>query len=190
MKELQDSIEKIQIKRRALRTVMNHDPLIHKFPPEIASRVFIQYAPTSDFFSENSKNCPLYLGAVCQKWRQLAWATPQLWSSLRIGRRSDWYAFRRNSEDLPQLVTEWLERSSSLPLAIDFHMSLFGNPGDKVYSEVIDILNNLLDDGMRSISTSQRDFYAVFVVPHNSKKSFSPIPLDRLRTSLTLSIVI
>jgi len=116
---------------------------------------------------------------------------------LRIGRRSDWYAFGRNSEDLTQLVTEWLGRSSSLPLAIDFHMSLFENPGDKVYSEVIDILNNLSacpqHDGMRSISTSQRDFYAVFVVPHNgiySKKSFSPIPLDRLRTSLTLSILV
>lgn len=146
MKELQDSVEKIQIKRRELRTAMNqnHDPLIHKFPPEIASHIFVQCAPTSAFFDENSKNwgCPLYLGAVCQKWRQLAWATPQLWSSLRIGLRSGSYGFRRNSEVLPELVTEWLERSANLPLTIDFNTNLLENSGDNAYSEVIDALNN------------------------------------------------
>jgi hypothetical protein len=105
IKELEVKIEKINIRRRALRTAMNenHDPLIHKFPPEIASQIFIQYPPLDN---------PLYLGAVCQKWRQLAWATPELWTSLDIT--------PYNSIDHPSLVNEWLERSASLPLTIRF----------------------------------------------------------------------
>jgi hypothetical protein len=45
--ELEDQIEKMHTKRRALRTVMNenHDHLIAKFPPEIASQIFIHYSP-------------------------------------------------------------------------------------------------------------------------------------------------
>jgi hypothetical protein len=45
-KELEIRIKKIYIRRRALRTAMNenHDPFIHKFPPEIASHIFMQYS--------------------------------------------------------------------------------------------------------------------------------------------------
>jgi len=114
--ELENKIQKINIRRRALRTAMNenHDPLIHKFPPEIASHIFIQYSPPpSTFFKELNTNNPLYLGAVCQKWRQLAWATPDLWTSLSIIPNAKY-----NSIDRPALVNEWLERSASLPLTI------------------------------------------------------------------------
>jgi hypothetical protein len=64
----------LQSRRRALRTVMNenHDHLIHKFPPEIASHIFIQYAPPSMYRDREDRSTPLLLGAVCRKWRQLA----------------------------------------------------------------------------------------------------------------------
>jgi len=142
MKGLEDLIEKIKTKRRAPRTAMNrnHDHLVHKFPPEIVSQIFMQYAPTGAFFGDrsNDRSHPLYLGVVCQKWRQLAWATPELWSMLRFG-------FRLNGvhdtsyKVLPQLVTECLERSASLPLTVDFSTQ---NVRDSVHSEVINILNN------------------------------------------------
>ena len=47
-KELEIRIKKIDLRRRSLRTVMNenHDRLIPRFPLEIASHIFIQYAPT------------------------------------------------------------------------------------------------------------------------------------------------
>jgi len=114
-KELEIKIKKLNNRRRTLRTAMNenHDPLIHKFPPEIASHIFIQYSPPSTFFKELDTNNPLYLGAVCQKWRQLAWATPELWTSLSIIPNAKY-----NSIDHPPLVNEWLERSASLPLTI------------------------------------------------------------------------
>jgi len=113
--EFETRMEKIHIRRRALRTVMNenHDPLIHQFPPEIASHIFLQYSPPSACFDTFDES-PLYLGAVCQKWRQLAWVTPELWTSLHIRcPRVGEY-----DHNLPRLVTEWLERSGSLPLTI------------------------------------------------------------------------
>jgi hypothetical protein len=115
--ELEIKIEKIHSRRRALRTAMNenHDPLIHRFPPEIVSHIFIQYSPPNTCIDNSDGNSPLYLGAVCQKWRQLAWATPGLWTSLRIDPGEE---YGLSMGDLPQLASEWLERSASLPLTI------------------------------------------------------------------------
>jgi hypothetical protein len=47
LKELENQIEQMHTKRRALRTVMNenHDPFIAKFPPEISSQISIHYPP-------------------------------------------------------------------------------------------------------------------------------------------------
>jgi hypothetical protein len=135
-KELEIRIEKIDLRRRALRTVMNenHDRLILRFPPEIASHIFIQYAPPSALFNKGNRSTLLYLGAVCQKWRQLAWATPQLWSSLLVGSIECGRYNCSSRSDLPQLISDWLERSASLPLTIRFDQV-------PVYHEVINILN-------------------------------------------------
>ena len=126
IKELEDQIEKMHTKRRALRTVMNqnHDQLIAKFPPEITSQIFIHYAPRN----ENDTSTSLYLGAVCQKWRQLAWRTPQLWTSLFVTLCS------------PQLLAEHLERSGILPLSIVLFPS-HQIIDDGIYLEAINIFN-------------------------------------------------
>jgi len=141
IKKLEHFIEKIHIERRALYTVMNenHDHLSRELPPEIVSQIFIQYSPTNAFFDKcvTTRSHPLYLGAVCQKWRQLAWATPELWTSLHIELR-----LNRNHEALPRLVNEWLERSGTLPLTIEFVAGSGRIPGDEVYPEVINILND------------------------------------------------
>jgi len=55
---------------------------------------------------------------VCQKWRQLAWATPDLWDTLYL-------KFPTSMEVplvqwLPDLLREWLSRSSVRPLTIFF----------------------------------------------------------------------
>ena len=139
-KKLEIRIEKIDLRRRGLRTVMNenHDRLIPRFPLEIASHIFIQYAPPSALFDkdERTRSTPLHLGAVCQKWRQLAWVTPQLWSSLFVGLFQE--SSQYNSSDLPQLIAEWLERSASFPLTIRFDRV---SVNDGVYREVINVLN-------------------------------------------------
>ena len=137
IKELEISIEKLRIKRRARRTVMNesHDQLTDKVPPEIASQIFIQYASPR---VPPNRNSLLILGAVCPEWRRLAWATPELWSSLFIefrGSRS------KHHDNLPQLVNEWLERSATLPLTITFITNFVWNFGDDIYHEISTTLN-------------------------------------------------
>jgi hypothetical protein len=138
IKELGIKIKKINIRRRAIRTAMNenHDPFIHKFPPEIASHIFMQYSPPSERFDRPHKTSPLYLGAVCQKWRQLAWATPQLWSSFQI-------CISSTQPHQDQLILEWLDRSTGLPLTIrlsSYHKHKENK--DKDYrDEMINLLN-------------------------------------------------
>lgn len=68
----------------------------------------------------------------------MAWATPELWTSLRIALPPF-----QNNEELPQLVSEWLERSSTLPLTVYLTvMHLDYHPGDAVFAQVINNLNN------------------------------------------------
>ena len=113
IKELESRLKRVRIKRRALRTAMNenHDSLIHQFPPEIVSHIFIQCSPPAVCFDKFNEN-PLYLGAVCQKWRQLAWAMPGLWTSLHVRCPQT----GEYDDNLPRLVNEWLKRSADLRL--------------------------------------------------------------------------
>ncbi|CAA7265040.1 unnamed protein product [Cyclocybe aegerita] len=96
----------------------SHDPFIHKFPPEIASEIFVSYlpGPDDDPWAKVEISGPLILGAVSRKWRQIAWSTPQLWSTIML-------ELYFKGCDIPlrrALVREWLSRSGGLPL--DIHL--------------------------------------------------------------------
>ena len=116
-----------------------------QFPPEITSHIFIQYAPPIALFDRDNRSAPLYLGAVCRKWRQLAWATPRLWSLLLVGFRRRGKYNCINESDLPQLVAEWLERSATSSLSLTIRLDLSGqgfeDHRDGVYCDVMNILN-------------------------------------------------
>jgi len=137
LKELENLTEKIHIRRRALRTVMNqnHDRLIHRFPPEIASRIFFYYSLASSCLDTYEKTNTLCLGAVCRKWRQLAWTTPEVWTWIHIHNR---IIYRWNN-NAAKLLAEWLERSATLPLTIRFLGPSNGHSA--VYCVVTDLLN-------------------------------------------------
>jgi hypothetical protein len=53
---------------------------------------------------------PLLFGRICSAWRELAWSTPKLWSSMELD--------LENNKIDPILVNQWLDRSGSLPLSI------------------------------------------------------------------------
>jgi len=124
--QLEEEITKMRAKQHALASRMNaiHDPFIHKLPPEIGSHIFRLSLPTLDDQApkpwDEGKQVTqvLRLGAVCQKWRQLAWATPNLWELLyvNIGPPTE----RSLVESLPGLLSEWLSRSGMRPLTIFF----------------------------------------------------------------------
>ena len=144
IKKLELEIQKINSMRRRLRTAMNanHDPFIHKFPFEIVSHIFIQCAPPSACFDKGDRASALYLGAVCQKWRQLAWATSGLWNSLYFKISKHWPEQCEKEKYLPQLVAEWLERSSGRPLTIRFEdRSGWPDLYEEYRQEIINTLN-------------------------------------------------
>jgi hypothetical protein len=105
-----------------------HDPFIHKFPPEIGPHLFRLCLPTLssgehleailNTQEDRSSANILRFGAVCRKWRQVAWATPDLWDTLHF--RTRLRTRRSLAESLPDLVHKWLERSGNLPLTIVF----------------------------------------------------------------------
>ena len=91
IEQLKEEITKLKEKHRALGGRANeiHDPFIHKLPLEIGSHIFRLCLPTLDFkeFRLWSKAAAftraLRLGAVCQKWRQLALVMCRLWLGLK-----------------------------------------------------------------------------------------------------------
>jgi hypothetical protein len=108
-----------------------HDPFIHKLPPEIASHILRLSLPVLNNEKDDPKAihgrwsvirkewaAPLKLGSVCRKWRQLAWATPNLWTTLYIRIKPSMTPSTAGL--LPALLHEWLCRSGGLPLTIYF----------------------------------------------------------------------
>jgi len=126
-------IEQPKEKYDTIGTAWNaiHDPFTHKLPPEIASHILRLSLPTlnneEDGPSANHGQwsiirkdwaAPLKLGSVCRKWRQLAWSTPNLWTTVYIRIKPSMTA--STAESLPGLLCEWLGRSGVLPLTIYF----------------------------------------------------------------------
>jgi hypothetical protein len=158
IEQLEQEITKLKAKHSALGSRANeiHDPFIHKLPPEIGFHIFRLSFPTFDF-----EDFPLWdkaaaftrvlrLGAVCRKWRELAWATPDLWDTLYV--RIPPSQGRALVQWLPGLLREWLSRSGMRPLTIFFSYSGRSEESDSydssdestlepVADEIIEVIN-------------------------------------------------
>jgi len=133
IKWLEKEIKRLNAKQKSLRTTMNaiHDPFIHKLPPEIGSYILCLCLSMLTTGEHDLKTihgpdpimwtAPLKLGSVCHKWHQLAWATPDLWTTLSIGIDSS--MMHSISELLSGLLHEWLGRSGVLRLTTFFLLS-------------------------------------------------------------------
>ncbi|KAF9482924.1 hypothetical protein BDN70DRAFT_874338 [Pholiota conissans] len=102
-----------------------HDSLTSRLPPELISRIFIEFLPASVSRSYRiNLNCkksertwtttPYVLGTVSTGWRAITWSTPQLWTSISID-------LAYTSETFVTLLTEWLCRSGSLCLYVNIY---------------------------------------------------------------------
>ena len=126
IEQLEEEITNLKAKHHALGSRMNaiHDPFIHKLPHEISSHIFRLCLPTLDYegpdpwIEQWEWAEALKLGAVCRKWRQLAWATPDLWDTLCVTIEPSMKC--TVAQLLPGLLREWLSRSGMLPLNILF----------------------------------------------------------------------
>ena len=151
IKQLEEEITNLKAKHHALGSRINeiHDPFIHKLPPEIGSHIFYLCFPTLDFediqlWREAATfTRALRLGAVCRKWRQLAWATPDLWDTLYL--RISPSMKRSLAESLPGLLREWLSRSGMRPLTVFFRYYGCSEESDSYDSPDESILESAAD---------------------------------------------
>ena len=136
--ELNALLDRLRLKRYDIKRKINqfYSPIVRQLPPDVMSTIFefclpdfadTQILPSLKPFS------PLYLGAICSYWRDIAWSTPSLWSSLVVCDPSDC-----DSHLVTGIAREWLARSGRLPLSI-YILSTFDN---KTVSALIDVINH------------------------------------------------
>ncbi|KAJ6578189.1 hypothetical protein B0H19DRAFT_1371139 [Mycena capillaripes] len=84
-------------------------------PPEITAQIFAHCLPDS-ISPPEIDSVPLLLGRICSEWRKIAWASPELWTSLKVDR-----------SDIPVAFIEtWLSRAQTLPLSLALEISSIG----------------------------------------------------------------
>ncbi|KAF8956988.1 hypothetical protein BDZ97DRAFT_137325 [Flammula alnicola] len=113
-----------------------HDPFIQHFPPEITSQIFtfaIQDNPQSTT-DQSYRTTPLRLGSICKTWREIAFATPGLWTSINLCLQQE----DQISANQVELVTQFLRRSGQVPLSVN--LKLLHTPE---YPETVSNLNAL-----------------------------------------------
>ncbi|KAF8214054.1 hypothetical protein K438DRAFT_2009160 [Mycena galopus ATCC 62051] len=95
-------------------------------PTEITAEIFLCCLPVFDplCIPNHKSSAPIVLTAVCRQWRDIALATPVLWSKLQV-------RFDKIAPEIvlkPALVEEiidrWLTRAGSRPLSLEFERKL------------------------------------------------------------------
>ncbi|KAF8328969.1 hypothetical protein F5887DRAFT_334755 [Amanita rubescens] len=103
----------------AMNQALSESSPINRLPREILAEIFSLCVPkmTSESARMLTSNAPLLLCLVCSSWRELALATPKIWTTVGIvirGRHMD-------SQDVSaaaHIITTWLKRSGALPLTL------------------------------------------------------------------------
>ncbi|KAJ3510161.1 hypothetical protein NLJ89_g4837 [Agrocybe chaxingu] len=117
-------LKRCQVK---LRRNLHHDQLVRSLPIELVSRIFVHclHSPPPPSLPEDDANAAhdarrpnpvsLVLAAVCQRWRQIAFSTPHLWTVVCVRISGPSIAH------YPQMTSEWLRRSGHLPIWLDVY---------------------------------------------------------------------
>ncbi|KAJ6490727.1 hypothetical protein C8R47DRAFT_457668 [Mycena vitilis] len=85
-------------------------------PFEILAKIFVECLPEVDFAAPNSTIAPLLLCGVCHRWREVALATPMLWSSLAFAA----VHLATEDESTVDLYRRWLLRAKNSHLSLSF----------------------------------------------------------------------
>ncbi|TFK68400.1 hypothetical protein BDN72DRAFT_841783 [Pluteus cervinus] len=105
-REIDEEIQKLQAQIRALRTRRNRLTLISKLPAEIMTLIFsIARDLHLTDLSPSMGKAILIITWVCQDWRELAFAIPELWNVIDL--------------KAIEFVQSSLERSKNLPLSVE-----------------------------------------------------------------------
>ncbi|KAJ7724861.1 hypothetical protein B0H16DRAFT_1698487 [Mycena metata] len=89
-------------------------------PPEIISEIFVHCLPDKRKLDVvNPDEAPLLLMHVCSPWRQIAIATPQLWSTFE-------FTGTKKSFNIVDIAETWFNRASKRELSVKLHGALVG----------------------------------------------------------------
>ena len=164
--ELDALLERLRLKRYDLKRKINqfHSPIVRQLPPDVTSTIFEFCLP--DFtdhqlslFNRQDLSFPLSLGAICSYWREIAWSTPSLWSSLVVRFPGKFKYDSYTSILATGIAQEWLARSGQLPLSI----CIFAEP---VYRQEVSALADIINP--YSSRWSDLDLY----IPQNCYQYF------------------
>ena len=85
---------------------------INQFPREILAEIFWNCLPGTNSQQMSKMAAPLLVSSICSSWRELALATPKLWTTVGI------IIGNPDIDPSPatQVINTWLDRSGTLPL--------------------------------------------------------------------------
>ncbi|KIK50098.1 hypothetical protein GYMLUDRAFT_494654 [Collybiopsis luxurians FD-317 M1] len=99
-----------EMQRDLVFRIRNSFTAVHQFPSEILSEFFCAYMEAC----QDTPLAQLLLTHVCSTWRNVALNnTPKLWTTLYLSLGKD-----ITFTDHPSMITDWLNRSGSLPLTL------------------------------------------------------------------------
>lgn len=167
---------------------------IHHLAPEILGDIFFHCVPTSSSLPAvvSFNDAPLLLLQVCRYWRQIAWRTPYLWTSLNL----DQALIRRPSNTFQM----WLDNAGSLLLKVHLpfksHIYIDKTEAEAVMELLLDNFDRLLE-----LSGSLMPWFAKNLLRRNLPiqapflrrldvggwdKLSVPLDLERLRRSMVV----
>ncbi|KAK1233185.1 hypothetical protein PQX77_003670 [Marasmius sp. AFHP31] len=127
--QLDEEISRLQAKRKTLKQFVDlHHALLSPFrrvPADIWRSIFIKCVPSNPYglCTRTTKDAPLLLTTVCRSWREIAFSTPNLWTSIHIYLPAPSiytldHAYIAKLRGRREGLKAWLDRSGSLPLTI------------------------------------------------------------------------
>ncbi|KAJ7844643.1 hypothetical protein B0H13DRAFT_126558 [Mycena leptocephala] len=113
---LEHSLSELRTAKTALKQRLDsYKYPVLTLPNEIVSEIFMHFVPKYPCFPPlTGKLSPNILTQICRRWRELALATPPLWSAISLSDND--MPFAR----LAHICDIWLSRSRACPLAIQF----------------------------------------------------------------------
>ncbi|KAJ7174194.1 hypothetical protein C8R43DRAFT_1230867 [Mycena crocata] len=116
----------LETTKSELQTKLNVllDP-ITRLPFELSSQIFKHSLPASGLPEPHPSACPMVFLNVSHSWRDIALATPALWSAIRVDSGRD--------VDFPKVMERWMARSRTQPLSILLSGALDSDVRDAVH---------------------------------------------------------
>ncbi|KAK7043143.1 hypothetical protein VNI00_008497 [Paramarasmius palmivorus] len=141
---LEAEIARLQAQHEELKAFIDdHNALsspIRRVPIDILREIFVHCLPEDSLPCRNLREAPLLLTGICQRWREVATATPALWNRIHIALPFPEYPrnltfFRSFMRMRAQGVELWLGRAGSLPLTVSLWGAMPSEQGAQIHYE-------------------------------------------------------